>query len=62
MQQALIGGDLGIHADPKAHVRLEFRRRGEGVGRLGAQRRAMDQGSENKRQRDEPSRPAGRNH
>ena len=38
VQQALIGGDLGVDANPEAHVPLEFRRMSERIGALGAGR------------------------
>jgi hypothetical protein len=36
VQQALIGGDLGVDADPKAHILFERRRLNERIGRFGA--------------------------
>ena len=33
VDEALLGGDLGIHADPEAHVRLELRRMRERIRR-----------------------------
>ena len=40
VQQALVGGDLGVDADPEAHVPLEFRRMSEWIGSLGGRPRA----------------------
>jgi hypothetical protein len=40
VQQALVGGDLGVDANPEAHVPLEFRRMSERICTLGAGRAA----------------------
>ena len=37
VEQALVGGDLGVHADPEAYIPLEFRRMSERIASLGGE-------------------------
>ena len=43
VQQPLLGRDLGVDADPEAHIGLELRRIGESIGGRGARRRAAEE-------------------
>ena len=51
VQQALVGGDLGIDANPEAHILFELRRLHERIGRFGTYR-----GADEKRRKQEPER------
>ena len=51
VQQALVGGDLGIDANPKAHVLLELRWMRERIGRLGACRKVVEERREQQPER-----------
>jgi hypothetical protein len=48
VQQALIGGDLGVDADPKAHILFERRRLNEWIGRIGVRGKAVEERREQK--------------
>jgi hypothetical protein len=51
VQQALIGGDLGVDADPKAHILFERRRSNERIRRIGACGKAVEERREQKPER-----------
>ena len=51
MQQTLVRGDLGIYANPEAHILLEFRRVNEGIRRLGARGEVVEERREQEHER-----------
>ena len=51
VQQALIGGDFGVYANPKAHIPLEPRRMHERIGHLGACREVVEERREQQPER-----------
>jgi hypothetical protein len=53
MQQPLVGGDLGVHANPEAHVLLELRRVGERIRRVRCSRLELEQRPEKQAERRE---------
>jgi hypothetical protein len=46
VQQTLVGRDFRVHANPKAHVALEFRGMNEGIGGLGERGMIVEERSE----------------